>query len=180
MSGPQLPREVRRRLAIIQHAGEVTGNVAMTCRYYGISRRVYYRYEDPRRRGTPVSRRRPLDPLKPRCQVHLMAGAALPTATRRQHQCRQRGCQRVRQVRRHQVRSRRTDQFDGNRWNRTNNQLTADCLLHRLLLAALIQCRGPAGEEGQPVVGWGLGFGAVRGEGQTAVSRKFHHLERQG
>jgi transposase-like protein len=44
MSEPQLPREVRRRLAIIQHADEVTGNVAMTCRYYGISRQVYYRW----------------------------------------------------------------------------------------------------------------------------------------
>lgn len=30
MSEPLLPREVRRRLAIIQHAEEVTGNVAMT------------------------------------------------------------------------------------------------------------------------------------------------------
>jgi hypothetical protein len=27
MSEPQLPREVRRRLAIIHHAEEVTGNV---------------------------------------------------------------------------------------------------------------------------------------------------------
>ena len=44
MSEPQLPRDVRRRLAIIQHAEEVTGNVAMTCRYYGISRQVYYRW----------------------------------------------------------------------------------------------------------------------------------------
>jgi len=44
MSEPQLPREVRRRVAIIQHAEEVTGNVAMTCRYYGISRQVYYRW----------------------------------------------------------------------------------------------------------------------------------------
>jgi hypothetical protein len=35
MSEPQLPREVRRRLAIIHHAEEVTGNVAMTCRYFG-------------------------------------------------------------------------------------------------------------------------------------------------
>ena len=42
MSEPLLPREVRRRLAIIQHAEEVTGNVAMTCRYYGISRPTYY------------------------------------------------------------------------------------------------------------------------------------------
>ena len=44
MSEPLLPREVRRRLAIIQHAEEATGNVAMTCRYYGISRQVYYRW----------------------------------------------------------------------------------------------------------------------------------------
>ena len=44
MSEPQLPREVRRRLAIIRHAEEVTGNVAMTCRYSGISRQVYYRW----------------------------------------------------------------------------------------------------------------------------------------
>ena len=42
MSEPQLPREVRRRLAIIHHAEEVTGNVAMTCRYFGISRPTYY------------------------------------------------------------------------------------------------------------------------------------------
>jgi hypothetical protein len=38
MVEPQLSREVRRRLAILQHAEEVTGNVSMTCRYYGISR----------------------------------------------------------------------------------------------------------------------------------------------
>jgi transposase len=50
MSESQLPREVRRRLAVIQHAEEVTGNISMTCRYYGISRQVYYtwlrRYQD--------------------------------------------------------------------------------------------------------------------------------------
>jgi transposase-like protein len=31
-------------LAIIAHAEEVMGNVAMTCRYYGISRTVFYRW----------------------------------------------------------------------------------------------------------------------------------------
>ena len=41
MSEPQLPREVKRRLAIIRHAEEVTGNLALTCRYYGISRQCY-------------------------------------------------------------------------------------------------------------------------------------------
>jgi transposase InsO family protein len=39
---PPLDREARRRLAIIRHVEEVTGNVAMTCRYYGISRQAYY------------------------------------------------------------------------------------------------------------------------------------------
>ena len=29
-------RQVRRRRAILRHTEEVTGNVAMTCRYYGI------------------------------------------------------------------------------------------------------------------------------------------------
>ncbi|MFL6098590.1 MAG: IS481 family transposase [Actinomycetales bacterium] len=42
MSDPQLPREVRHRLAVLQHAEEVTGNVSMTCRYFGISRQVFY------------------------------------------------------------------------------------------------------------------------------------------
>jgi transposase InsO family protein len=35
-------RQVRRRLAILRHAEEVTGNVAMTCRYYGITRQSFY------------------------------------------------------------------------------------------------------------------------------------------
>lgn len=51
MSEQELVRQSRRHLAIIQHAEEVTGNVAMTCRYYGISRQTYYswfrRYEEP-------------------------------------------------------------------------------------------------------------------------------------
>ena len=49
MSEPELDRQVRRRLAVLRHVEEVTGNVAMTCRYYGISRQTYYdwlrRYE---------------------------------------------------------------------------------------------------------------------------------------
>lgn len=44
-----LDREVRRRLAVLRHVEEVSSNVAMTCRYYGISRPTYYtwlrRYE---------------------------------------------------------------------------------------------------------------------------------------
>jgi len=38
----ELTRRAKRRLAIIRHAEEVTGNVALTCRYYGISRQCYY------------------------------------------------------------------------------------------------------------------------------------------
>ena len=33
-------RKIRHRLAVIRHAQEVTGNVALTCRYYGMSRQV--------------------------------------------------------------------------------------------------------------------------------------------
>lgn len=53
MTEQEQQRLVKRRLAIIQHAQEVTGNVAYTCRYFGISRHTYYywlrRYE---RRGS--------------------------------------------------------------------------------------------------------------------------------
>jgi transposase-like protein len=37
-------RQVKRRLAVLAHAEEVTGNVAMTCRYYGISRQLFYQW----------------------------------------------------------------------------------------------------------------------------------------
>jgi hypothetical protein len=39
---------VKRRLAIIRHAEEVTGNVALICRYYGISRQCYHHGMCPR------------------------------------------------------------------------------------------------------------------------------------
>jgi transposase-like protein len=38
----QLARMAKRRLAILRHAEEITGNVALTCRYYGISRQCCY------------------------------------------------------------------------------------------------------------------------------------------
>ena len=44
MGEAQLPREVRRRLAMIKYAEEVTGNIAMTCRYYRIGRTAYCRW----------------------------------------------------------------------------------------------------------------------------------------
>jgi hypothetical protein len=37
----ELARGAARRLAIIGHAQEVTGNVSLTCRYYGISRQAF-------------------------------------------------------------------------------------------------------------------------------------------
>jgi transposase-like protein len=49
MDTPPLDRDGNRRLAIIRHVEEVTGNVAATCRYFGITRQAYYlmlhRYE---------------------------------------------------------------------------------------------------------------------------------------
>ena len=38
-------RKVRHRLAVLRHAEEVTGNVAATCRYYGISRQCFYKWK---------------------------------------------------------------------------------------------------------------------------------------
>jgi len=50
MTERERDRKAARRLAIIRHAQEVTGNVAKTCRYYGITRQSYYtwlrRYEE--------------------------------------------------------------------------------------------------------------------------------------
>lgn len=37
-------RKIRHRLAVLRHAEEVTGNVAATCRYYGISRQCFYKW----------------------------------------------------------------------------------------------------------------------------------------
>ena len=43
-------RKIRHRLAVLRHYQEVTGNVAKTCRYYGISRPTFctwlHRYEE--------------------------------------------------------------------------------------------------------------------------------------
>src|SRR5262245_47236888 len=50
MNEPVVDREVRRRLEVFRRVEEVTGNVAMSCRYFGISRPTYYawlrRYHD--------------------------------------------------------------------------------------------------------------------------------------
>jgi transposase len=56
-------RQVKHRLAILRHAEEVTGNVAMTCRYNGITRQSFYvwkrRYEELGDEGLKDRSRRP-------------------------------------------------------------------------------------------------------------------------
>jgi transposase InsO family protein len=44
MTERERERHAAHRLAIIRHAQELTGNVSKTCRYYGISRQVYYKW----------------------------------------------------------------------------------------------------------------------------------------
>ena len=63
MTERELSRAAARRLAIIRHAEEVSGNVALTCRYYGISRTLFYtwrrRYEELGIDGLRPRSRRP-------------------------------------------------------------------------------------------------------------------------
>jgi transposase-like protein len=40
----ELARTAAHRLAIIRLAQEVTGNVSLTCRYYGVTRQAYYKW----------------------------------------------------------------------------------------------------------------------------------------
>ena len=42
MSDPLNDPAVRRKLAVLHHVEEVSGNVALSCRYFGISRQLYY------------------------------------------------------------------------------------------------------------------------------------------
>jgi hypothetical protein len=42
MSDPLSDCAVRRRLAVLRHVEEVSGNVAMTCHYFGTSRQLYF------------------------------------------------------------------------------------------------------------------------------------------
>ncbi len=63
MTERELARAAAHRLAIIRHAQEVSGSVAKTCRYYGISRNAYYkwfrRYEEFGEEGLRDRSRRP-------------------------------------------------------------------------------------------------------------------------
>ena len=44
MSEREQQRKIKQRLATLRHAAEVTGNVAQTCRYFGISRPTFYKW----------------------------------------------------------------------------------------------------------------------------------------
>jgi transposase-like protein len=61
-------RKIKHRLAVIRHAEEITGNVAMTCRYYGVSRPCFYkwlhRYEEFGEEGLRDGSSRPLNSPK--------------------------------------------------------------------------------------------------------------------
>jgi transposase-like protein len=59
MTDRELERRANRRLAVLRHVEEVSGNVAATCRYYGISRQCYYGWR-PRRLEGPLQPAAPL------------------------------------------------------------------------------------------------------------------------
>ena len=63
MTEKELARGAAHRLAVIRHAQEVTGNVSLTCRYFGITRQAFYiwlrRYEEHGLEGLRDRSRRP-------------------------------------------------------------------------------------------------------------------------
>jgi transposase InsO family protein len=63
MSTTAEDRLVKHRLGVLRHAEEVTGNVSMTCRYYGITRQSFYvwkrRYDELGEEGLKDRSRRP-------------------------------------------------------------------------------------------------------------------------
>jgi transposase InsO family protein/ribosomal protein S14 len=64
MTEKEQQRIIKHRLAVIRHADEITGNVAATCRYFGISRQCFYiwlrRCEEEGEEGLRERSRRPL------------------------------------------------------------------------------------------------------------------------
>ena len=44
MDDREQQRKIRHRLAVLRHAEEVSGSVAATCRYYGITRQTFYKW----------------------------------------------------------------------------------------------------------------------------------------
>jgi transposase len=74
MTERELARAAAHRLAIIRHAEEVTGNVSLTCRYFGITRQAYYiwlrRYQEHGLEGLrDRSRRHHVSPNATRAEV---------------------------------------------------------------------------------------------------------------
>jgi transposase len=63
MTEREQQRLVNHHLAVIRHAEEVTGNVAQTCRYFGITRQTFYvwlrRYQEMGLEGLRDKSRRP-------------------------------------------------------------------------------------------------------------------------
>lgn len=45
MTERELERQAKHRLAVLRHAEEVSGSISATCRYYGISRNCYYKWQ---------------------------------------------------------------------------------------------------------------------------------------
>lgn len=41
----ELERRAKHKLAVLRHVDEISGSVAATCRYYGISRQAYYKWK---------------------------------------------------------------------------------------------------------------------------------------
>jgi len=64
VSERDLAKRAARRLAILRHAEEVSGSVAKTCRYYGVSRSCFYKWlERYRELGADGLRDRSQKPL---------------------------------------------------------------------------------------------------------------------
>jgi len=63
MTEKELARGAAYRLAILRHAEEISGNVAKTCRYYGIAPQTFYKWARRYRgRGSMASEIGPVGP----------------------------------------------------------------------------------------------------------------------
>ena len=93
MTEKEIDREVERRLAIFNHAEEVTGNVAMTCRYYGINRQTFYtwkrRYEELGEEGSDPAQTSEDQPMPPTSTLWARSSTSARTTTsgRRRSRC---------------------------------------------------------------------------------------------
>jgi transposase-like protein len=85
VSERELERQAKHRLEVIRHAREVTGNVALTCRNYGISRQTYYswvrRYEEFGLDGLRDRSKRPHVTGRPRAKSWQRSSSSVPSTT---------------------------------------------------------------------------------------------------